>query len=152
MKQRPPAQPLDPEREAEELEEEAEEEPDELEEEAEEEPPTPPRQPFPPAMQTAAKPSFTAPSGPGINQHLLNLVVKRLEMQAELIQQMMDRQEAHFRESQADRESLRSLTKDLSTLSEMMQETIGTVDQHAERLTDATASLIRLHQERSQQV
>lgn len=126
--------------------EELEEAPEEDEEEPEELPQQPPR---PPTLPHAphAEPSLPPISGPNLNRNLLDLVSKRLEMQADLLQQMMDRQERMYSEHQQDRQALHELIRDLGILSEMTQESLGTMDSHKERLSDAVAALIRLHQE-----
>ena len=127
-----------------------EQEPEEAAEGLEQQPPAPAalQQPALPTSWPRSEPdarlSLQPASPAALNRQLLDLVTKRLEMQSDLIESLISRQEQLFSQVQQDRQGFLSLNRDLSLLSEMWQESLAGMRQHEESLTDAVAALIRL--------
>ncbi len=103
-------------------------------------------------MFSRSKNSFAPKSAPGssnLNLNLLNLVTKRLDMQANLFQEVMGLQEKMYQNHQEDHNRFHRLATELAALSEMFQEILADWNQKLMQHDDQIAALIRLHRERS---
>jgi len=112
------------------------------------EPPAPLDHPMPaPRPLPRAKSSLTLSSAPNINQEILDLVAKKIQMQAEVFQQVAERQEEMYRHHQQDREGMHGLMTDLGALRELWMENLGAINQKLEQMDEQIAALVRLNLE-----
>lgn len=135
-------------RELEEETESDEEDEDEEEEPEEEIPPSPSPVLPPPPIPLSARPDSGKRSE--INMALVRTLEKTLDLQQRRMEQIASLQERMYQDQAEVHQALRELTGDLAALAEMMKETLGSVDKHADKLVSMVAALGRLHLEQSQ--